>query len=181
MIGTVDLEGASTNEKKAFYINAYNLLVIYQVVMSYPISKPMDQIGFFDQNKYLVAGELLTLNELEIDRMLKTFKDPRIHFVLACAALSCPQLANFAYKPDRVEQMLQVRTTMMLNNEDFIRVKKEQQTVEVSKIFEWYKNDFTKDYSSITRIINQYRKEKIPEHFTLAFYQYNWKLNERKA
>ena len=47
MIGKLDLQGASVDEKKAFYINAYNLIVIKQVVNSYPIKKPMDEEGFF--------------------------------------------------------------------------------------------------------------------------------------
>jgi len=110
LIGEIDLSAASENEKMAFGINAYNLLVIYQVANSYPIANPLDQDGFFDKNQHLVAGSEVTLNQLESDHMLRKFEDARFHFVLACAAKSCPQLADFAYKPENVETLLEQRT-----------------------------------------------------------------------
>lgn len=180
LIGEVNLSGATGNEKKAFYINAYNLLVIQQVVKSYPISKPMDKIGFFDQIEHKVAGEMLTLNEVEHQKLRAAFKDAELHFVLACAAISCPRLANFAYKPDNVNQLLGKRTAMMLNDDNFIRVNPRSRVVEVSKIFEWYEKDFTKSGTSLIEYINRYRAKKIPNNFSISYYEYHWALNERK-
>ena len=181
VIGQVDLSSASESQKKAFYINSYNILVIYQVTKSYPIKNPLDQEGFFDQIKYNVAGESITLNELETERMIATYKEPRFHFVLACAAMSCPKLANFAFKPETLEQSIDERSRLAMNDDQFIQVDAGSRKVRVSKIFEWYKGDFEKTGLSIIDYINQYRTNKIPSGYKVDYYEYDWTLNERKS
>lgn len=181
LIGEMNLSTASKNEKTAFCINAYNILVIYQVAKSYPMANPLDQEGFFDKNQHLVAGMNVTLNQLEIDHMLRKFEDARFHFVLACAAKSCPQLANFAYKPENVEILLDERTRMTLNDEEFIRVVDGSTKVQISKIFEWYADDFGGSSESIIDYINGFRDQKIPKNYTVEYSEYDWTLNERKS
>ena len=78
--------------QKAFYMNAYNLLLIKEIVGHYPIQSPMDIPGLFDKKKHLIAGQSLTLNELEREVLLKDFFDPRLHFALVCGANGCPPL-----------------------------------------------------------------------------------------
>ena len=136
---------------------------------------------FFDTKVHLVAGERLTLNQLEIDRMLHQFNDPRFHFVLACAAMSCPQLANFAYRPENVEQKLNDRTRLALNDDRFIRVDGQGNKIRISKIFEWYSDDFKSTGKDLLSYINQYRAKKIPNSYSIEYYQYDWRLNERKS
>ncbi|MEQ9441642.1 MAG: DUF547 domain-containing protein [Cyclobacteriaceae bacterium] len=176
-IGSTSLENASDVEKKAFYINAYNILTIYQIVQNYPVKSPTDVEGFFDNMKHQVAGESLTLDQVEKERLMKNHFDPRLHFVLVCAAKSCPPLASFAFQADQLDEQLDERTREALNNPDFIRVNKNQKKVEVSQIFEWYKQDFTKESSSILAYINQYRDEEIPSSYQVSFYKYDWALN----
>ena len=71
----MDLSSASAESKKAFYINAYNLIVIYQVSKFYPLKSPLDKSGFFDKVKHQVAGEALTLNALELKTLVFTTKE----------------------------------------------------------------------------------------------------------
>lgn len=175
-IGEISLDKASDNEKKAFYINAYNIIILYQAQENYPIESPMNVPGFFEGKQHTVAGEQLTLNALEQEKLLKPYHDPRIHFVLVCAAKSCPPLASFAYQAEQLDQQLDRKTRQALNNPDFVRVKKRAKTVEISKIFEWYKEDFTKDGSTLA-FINQYRDRKIPTRYQVHYYDYNWDLN----
>lgn len=177
-IGAINLSKASDAEKKAFYINAYNLVVIYWVVKHYPLKSPMDNSGFFDKVKHTVAGESLTLNALEIKKLLLVYNDGRIHFVLACAAKSCPPLASFAFLPDQLEVQLKERTTQAVNNNTWLMVDAGKKSVSVSKIFDWYKNDFTKGGLTVIEWINQFRKEKIPTTYRVEFYEYNWSLNQ---
>ncbi|MEP5613441.1 MAG: DUF547 domain-containing protein [Cyclobacteriaceae bacterium] len=178
-IKEVDLTGATPEEKKAFYVNAYNILVIYQVTTSYPLARPLDKEGFFDGTTYNVAGEMLNLNELESGRMLRVYEDPRFHFVLACGAISCPPLHNLAYMPNGIEELMEERTRLALNNDDFIYLDKASKSVKVSKIFEWYKEDFGGTAKSTIDFINKYREEKIPSDYSLETYEYDWTLNER--
>ena len=177
-VGAARLSDTDDNIKKAFYANAYNIIVIYWVTKYYPLKSPMDNSGFFDKVKHNVAGEMMTLNALEIKKILQPYKDARFHFVLACAAKSCPPLASFAYTPEKVEQQLTERTRLALNNKNWVKVYANQKRVEVSKIFEWYKSDFNMEQKSTLDWINQYRKEKIPSNYDLGFYEYDWALNE---
>jgi hypothetical protein len=178
-IGMTDLSASNDMEKKAFYINAYNLVVVYYVSKYYPLKSPLDQSGFFDKVKHLIAGENITLNTLEIKNLLQGFKDARIHFALACAAKSCPPLASSAYTPDKLDVQLKERTVSALNNKEWMRVFPSQKRVELSKIFEWYKADFTSNGRSVLDWINQFRKEPIPSTYSIGYYEYNWSLNEK--
>ena len=178
-IGDLSLDGISDAEKKAFYINAYNIITIYQVVENYPVKSPQEVDGFFDQKKHTVAGESLTLNELEKKKLLEPYQDPRVHFVLVCAATSCPPLADFAYEADQLDEQLDQKTRQALNNDQFIRVKEDQNSVEISKIFEWYQDDFIRKTASPLAFINQYRDKKIPSTYRVDYYEYDWTLNRQ--
>jgi hypothetical protein len=178
LLGKVSLANADSRSKKAFYINAYNLIVIYSIVQHYPVKSPMDIEGFFDKKDHLVAGEKLTLNKLEKDKLLSTYKDARFHFILVCAAKSCPPLLNGAFTPENVEDQLEQRTEITVNNNSWLKVDSKQKRVELSKIFEWYNADFTAGGNSVLNWINGFRTKKIPTDYKVAYYEYDWALNE---
>lgn len=161
---------------QAFYINAYNLAVIKTVVDNYPVKSPMEISGFFEGKKHVIAGEKITLNKLENERLRGNFKEPRFHFVLVCGAISCPPITDFAYTPEMLNVQLEQQATLALNNNQFIRVKPNKKTLELSEIFKWYKEDFTEG-QSVIEFLNQYRKDEIPADFQIAYYTYDWTLN----
>ncbi len=174
-IGNADVSNFSADEKMAFYINAYNLLVINQVLDKYPLASPMKVPGFFDGKKHLVAGKKQTLNNLENNK-IRTFKDPRIHFVLVCAAVGCPKIAKFAYTPDKLEAQLTMQTKLALNNPEFVIV--DENKVKISEIFKWYRQDFGKSDKDLINFINKYRDTDLPEKTKLSYYTYDWKIND---
>lgn len=178
MVGSMNLTGVDDVHRKAFYINAYNLIVIYQVSKYYPLKSPLSHSGFFDKVEHKVAGEMITLNELEIKKLLQAYGDARIHFALACAAKSCPPLASFAYQPDKLDEQLNARATQAINNKTWLKVDASRKKVELSKIFEWYQKDFTAAGGSVIDWINKFRKEKIPSAYSVSYYEYDWALNE---
>lgn len=91
MIAGAKPEALDSADRLAFYLNAYNALVIKAVVDRWPQISSVRKIdGFFDRLSYQVGGRQLTLNQLENRVIRPTFKDPRIHFALVCAARSCP-------------------------------------------------------------------------------------------
>ncbi len=179
-INTMNLNGAPPEKKKSFYINAYNLAVIYQVTKYYPLKSPLDQSGFFNKVKHTIAGKSMTLNYLEILVLMKKFKDPRIHFAIACASRSCPALASYAFKSNGLDTKLDMRAELVINNPEYVAVNKSDQSVRVTKIFKWYENDFLTNTTSVIRYLNKYRKKKIPENYALTYMEYNWKLNEQQ-
>lgn len=177
-IAAFDLNSVDDNTKKAFMINAYNVLAIKGIIDKYPVKSPMRIGNFFDKKAYTVAGQKMSLNQLEKEKLYPFAKDPRLHFVLVCAALSCPKLADFAYTPEKLEQQIESVTKETLNDADFIRVKGNK--VQLSEIFNWYATDFKKSGKSTIEYINQYRSSKLPVSGKTSFYTYDWTLNDQK-
>jgi len=175
-IQKVDLSSASDNTKKAFYINAYNLYVINLVSYYYPTKSPMDISGFFDNKRIKVAGQELTLNQLEKSKLLKPYKDPRFHFVLVCGAMGCPPITNFAYTPGNLEAQLDQQTRKATNDPSFIKVNNNK--VELSQIFKWYIDDFGGNKDASIEFINNYRKAPLSSSADIGYYQYDWALND---
>lgn len=175
-IETADLTKASDNTKKAFFINAYNLIVINLVSKSYPTESPKDIAGFFDRTKVNVAGQNLTLNKLENDKLIKQYGDARFHFALVCGAMDCPPITDFAYTPAGLETQLEKQTKLAVNNPSFIRVHGNK--VALSQIFWWYEGDFGGSKYSVLEFINIYRHSSINKSSDVSYYQYDWGLND---
>jgi len=175
-IAATDPGSLSGNSKKAYLINAYNLLVINQALENYPLASVLDVKGFFDGNKQNVGGKKLTLNQLEKGILLKEFNDARLHFVLVCGALGCPPITNFAYTPAKLEAQLDKQTKLALNDPTFLRVNGDKASL--SKIFEWYTKDFGGSKSAVLSFINKYRDEAVPANAKVSYYEYDWTLNK---
>lgn len=179
-IGSYSLSGKSAADEKAFYINAYNVLMVASVVEKYPISKPTDVPGVFDSKKHTVAGSSLTLSDIENKKLRPKYKDARLHFALVCGAVSCPKLPSYAFMPAKLESQLDARTKLAMNDPTFIKVKTSDNKVLVSEIFTWYKEDFDREASSVIEYINKFRTQPIPADYKVSKYTYNWALNVKK-
>ncbi|MCC2545127.1 DUF547 domain-containing protein [Hymenobacter sp. BT175] len=176
-----DAKSASSGARKAFYLNAYNLVVIGAVVDSYPLSSVMKVPGFFDKQEFLVAGEKLTLNNLETSKLRKPYDDPRIHFALVCAARSCPPLRREAYATATVEQQLAAQARQAVQDPRFIRVDAKGGKVLVSEIFKWYADDFQATGKPLLAYLNQFRgRQLLPLDSRVDYYSYDWTLNDRR-
>ena len=162
----------------AFYINTYNILVIKQVVDNFPITSPKDVDGFFDETTFRVAGENLTLDQIEFQK-LRPY-DPRIHFALGCAAASCPFLYDQAYTPDHLQEQLEFRAQLIIDRPNYVEVNKGKRTVKLNKIFDWYTDQFLNVETSLLKYINKYRFYEVPEAYQIQFMQYDWTLNDIK-
>lgn len=178
MIASQSKSELTGNKGKSFYINAYNVLVIKSVVDKFPIEGPLAVPGFFKGTKHSIAGEKLTLEQIEKNR-LSAKEDPRLHFALVCAANGCPKLANYAFTSTSLNAQLDKITRQAVNNKYFIKVDDAKGTVKLSQIFEWYAADF-KSAGSNLAYINQYRSVPIPSSYSSSFYTYDWRLNQKK-
>lgn len=174
------LNGQDQDFKTAFYINAYNLLVIQQVRDNFPVNSPMDIPGFFKENTFLVAGEILTLDNIEFDKLIGPTNDPRIHFALGCAAKSCPFLYDQAYTPQHIQEQLHFRAQLIIDRPNYVRVNKGKREVMLNKIFDWYGEQFVVSGESILSYINKYRFYSVPEEYEVKFQEYDWSLNSRQ-
>ncbi|UTW61126.1 DUF547 domain-containing protein [bacterium SCSIO 12741] len=166
-----------STDQKAFWINAYNVLVIYEVIQNYPLSSVKDVQGFFERKNYVVAGNKLSLNDIENKILRKQWKDSRIHFVLVCGAIGCPPIIPEAYRSSQLDDQLTRQTQAALNDPKFIQVKDGEETVLFSSIFKWYKSDFLNESDGLISYLNTYRETAVPGHYKEEYYEYDWSLN----
>lgn len=172
-IAKADFDSYDAQTQKAFMINTYNIWVIEQVVDLLPLKSPLDNPKFFNGIEHTMAGKSYTLDGLEKGKLYVEHPDSRLHFVLVCAAKSCPPLANYGWGPEGLDEALEQRTKEVLNLDWFIRVEKK---VSASQIFSWYKKDFEKD-GKLIDYIARYREGVAGKKVT--FYEYDWKLNQQ--
>ncbi len=164
-------------EYKAFWINAYNIAVIKGIVESYPVKSLMDIRGFFNEKKFSLGQQSVTLDEIQKKLLFGNFPEEEwFHFVLVCAAKSCPPVINKAYRPEILEEQLEQQTIKALNDPQFVRVTGNK--VLFSEIMNWYNPDFTQNGDSLIEYVNRYRIKKIPANLQTGFYEYNWQLND---
>lgn len=175
LIADYVLTGEKT-EDLAFFIDAYNILVICSLSDAFPTASPQKISGFFDKNEHRVAGEKMSLNFLENERIRARFRDPRVHFALVCGAKGCPPIRS-AYLPRKLEAQLDKATREAMNNDQFIRIDKGSQKITISEIFKWYKEDFGNSDEKLMEFINSYRDLPIPAHYKIWYYTYDWSIN----
>ena len=176
----LDLSTLDSNSYKAFWINTYNLVVIKGIISSYPLNSVKEIKGFFDKKTYLIGGEELTLKKIEEKKLRKVLNDSFLNFVLVCAANGCPPLISEAYLPELIDKQLEFQTRRSINNPNFIRINKKKKVVEISEIFDWYREEFINQDERIIDFINKYRAEKIDNTYTIEYYKYDWSLNKKQ-
>ena len=180
-IETFDATNATAPDREAFYINAYNLLVIGEVVAHYPLVSVQKVPGFFDKNLVAVAGEKLTLNDLEAQKLRQPYADPRVHFALVCGAKGCPHLSRAAYVGNQLDAQLTIQARKALQDPTFVRVDAQTHKVQLSQIFKWYEADFKTSGKTGVAYVNQFRDGKaIPATYAVDYYAYDWALNAQK-
>lgn len=164
----------SRDEKLAHWINAYNAFTIKKIVDNYPLGSITDLDGGkpWDKKWIKIGVNTYSLNDIENTIIRPQFKEPRIHFAVNCAAISCPPLANQAFTASNLNSLLDKQTTAFINNSasNTLSAKK----ASISKIFEWYGDDF----GSIVDFINKYSATKLNAKAKIDYKDYNWKLNK---
>lgn len=166
----------SSAQKLTFWINAYNLYTIKLIVDNYPTSS-ITNITAKPWHKSFIKlnGKTYSLNQIENDIIRKQFNEPRIHFALNCASKSCPVLLNKAYTPATVYGKMTSQTKRFLN--DTSKNTFGEKEVQISKIFDWYSEDFTKGGKTVFDFINKYRTEQLDKQ-KLTYQEYSWDLNK---
>lgn len=175
----------SENQKLAYWINVYNAFTIELILRHHPLESIKDigskiQVPFvnspWDVKFIEIAGETYDLNNIEHNILRKLFDEPRIHFAIVCASVSCPNLRAEAYTGDKVQDQLEEDAIYFVN--DSSKNKLSADKVELSKIFSWFTGDFTKK-GSLIDFLNQYSELDINENAKVSHLDYNWGLNEQ--
>ena len=165
----------SRDEQLAFYINAYNALTISSVVANWPMDSVMNVEGFFDAAEHQVAGESITLNTLENARIRETFHEGRIHFAVNCASVGCPPLRGTPFEAATLDAALEEQTVAAVRATSTVRGRR----VTVSKLFEWFADDFTPDVREFiaSRLEEADATAVRNTRNRLRFADYDWAVN----
>ncbi|MEO9965871.1 MAG: DUF547 domain-containing protein [Reichenbachiella sp.] len=176
----------SDNETLSYWINVYNALTIQLILKYYSVESIKDigskiQIPFINTPWDIKCfeindGEELSLNNIEHGIIRKDFDEPRIHFALVCAAVSCPKLLNEAYDSNRLDAQLTKQTKEFLANTGKNKISTDR--LELSKLFSWYGGDFRKK-GTLVDFLNTYSTVKINQNAKTSFMDYNWDLNKQ--
>lgn len=166
----------SKAESMAYWINAYNAFTVSLILKNYPLNSIMDinDGKAWDLKFIQIGGKNYSLNNIEHDILRVKYPDPRIHFAVNCAAKSCPKLNNEAFTAENLEDNLSQLATEFINNNS--KNELSANPIKVSKLFDWYKEDFTKK-GSVIDYINKYSKTKVAASVNVEFMEYNWALN----
>lgn len=171
----VPTETWSKPEKLAYFINVYNTNTIKLIIDNYPIKSIKDIKNPWSKNRIKIGDKDFSLEDIEHE-ILRKMDEPRIHFAINCASASCPRLLNSAYTSENVEQLLDKATKSFIANPKKNTIT--EYSVQLSKIFQWYKSDFTTG-GSLIDYINQYSTVKIHQDATISYLDYDWSLNEQ--
>jgi len=162
------------NEKLAYWINAYNAIALKMIIDNYPV-KSINDIKDPWKRKFLgVSGKLYSLDDIE-HKVLRKFNEPRIHFLINCAANSSPKLMNMAYTSKNIIHALDKSSKDFINDPDKNIITEEK--VHLSQVFNWYKEDFNN--GDVVSFINQYSTIKINSIPPNSYKEYDWSLNEQ--
>lgn len=168
----------SANKQKAFWINAYNAHTIALILENYPLKSIMDikkegksawKIPFAK-----VGGKTYTLDHIEHKILREKLFDPKIHVGVNCASGSCPKLGNVAFTEENVDAELTKLMKAFVN--DVTRNKLSKKKVQISEIFNWFKDDFTKN-GSVVDYLNQFSDTEIKSSARISYLKYDWSLN----
>lgn len=173
----------SPEEQQAYWMNAYNAFTISLVLQHYPIKSIKDvtdvNIAFikspWDITFIEIEGHEYDLNNLEHNILRPQFKDPLIHVGVNCASVSCPNLPKEAFRADKLH--VQLDSLMRLFLQDPTKNTITAQQLKLSKIFSWFKGDFTRK-GSLIDFLNKYAPVTIEENATIEYNDYNWDLND---
>lgn len=180
----------SRQNRLAFWINVYNAFVLKVVCDKYPIKSIMSKTAYalgksnFQKKLVTINGVPYSLNDVE-NNIIRPFGDPRIHFAINCAAKSCPPLRLEAFAPARLGAQMDEQARNFINNPANNSFDFGKNEIIVSKIFDWFEEDFKKYDAGVPAFISRYLppeqgKQLLANAKTVKIkhHDYNWDLNE---
>ena len=202
-----EFDGWSKAQKMAFLINAYNAYAVEKILTRYPDIKSIWDFGKIFSNPFkdrffTLLGRESYLDQIEHEVMRKpgAYDEPRVHFAVNCASIGCPMLREEAYVAGRLDAQLEEQTRRFLSDRTRNRYNADGGRLEVSRIFDWFKEDWTSGYRGFEGKAEPIRSREqyfagyaalladSPEHRKLvqgekaglAFLDYDWRLNDIK-
>lgn len=183
--------------RMAFWINVYNAFTLKIICDHYPVKSITELhfggrvIGFLLKKtvwhkKFItINGEKLNLDTVEHKILRKQFDEPRIHFAIVCASVSCPSLRAEAYRADGLDEQLEDQARIFFADPGKNTFDVEQETAHLSKILDWFGGDFGDSDAERLIYISRFLPPKLSDAlrrdtaaWTIKYTHYDWDLNE---
>lgn len=188
-LANTSFDDMGPDEKLAILINAYNAFTI-QLICEYWNGGKLESIRDipkdkrWDQVRWQVGANTWSLNQIEHEQIRTVFKEPRIHFVLVCAAISCPILSNKAFQSNQLEEQLEKQTRYAHRHDRWLRYDRENNIVYLTKLYDWYSGDFEKTASSVLAYAGRYSPDlshalDTGRNPNIRWIDYDWRLNRK--
>ena len=182
--------GWTQPQQMAFLINAYNAFTIEKVLTRYPGIKSIWDFGKlfgnpFKDRFFTLLGRPFSLDDIEHETLRKRYREPRIHFAVNCASIGCPMLREEAFVPARLEAQLEQQAARFLSDRSRNRLAGGR--LEVSRIFDWFKEDFEPRAAYFARYAALLdgnaadRQLAAQGRAPISFLDYDWNLNDVSA
>jgi len=185
---SIDPRQYSRLEQKAYWINLYNALTVNLILKNYPVSsitkihQRFFSFGPWDDEIISIMGQPLSLNDIEHRILRPIYRDPKIHYAVNCASISCPNLAPQAYTRFNLEGLLESGEKEYINHARGVTFEGEQ--LLVSSIYKWYQEDFGANEREVIEYFSQHAAAELKAKLTVyrsdIEYRYDWSLNETK-
>jgi hypothetical protein len=182
-VGEAEFNGWSSAEQVAFLINAYNAYTVEKILTRYPDIRSIWDFGKvfgnpFRDEFFTLLGARMSLDGIEHGILRKRYREPRIHYAVNCASIGCPMLREEAYVAARLERQLEEQAVRFLSDRSRNRFRDGR--LEVSKIFDWYKEDFEPRSQYFLRYAAVLG---IPQGASppFVFLDYDWSLNDSRS
>jgi hypothetical protein len=186
-VGTAQIDALAPSHLEALLINAYNAYTV-QSILDHPEVESIREIsGVWTRRKHRVGGFDLTLDEIEHNILRPHFRDPRIHFAVNCASLSCAPLPPWSVDGGAVDEQLEARTRFFLRDPENVRF--ESGELFLSRYFKWYGSDFVSEgwhgaERTVAEYVARYARPEIADRIlergskvSVSFIDYDWALN----
>jgi len=188
-IQAMDPRKLSRAKQLAYWINLYNAMTV-EVVLRNPkkgsilrMGKGLFSIGPWDDPVLHIAGENLTLNDVEHRILRPIWRDHRIHYALNCASLGCPDLNPAAYTGANAETLLTQSEADYIGHPRGVSFS-DQGRLQLSSIFKWYRQDFARDQAELLDYLARHHAElsdRLSVYDGRIDYRYDWNLNRAES
>ena len=202
-----EFESWSKAQRMAFLINAYNAFTVEKILTRYPDIQSIWDFGWlfgnpFKDRFFTLLGQPFSLDQIEHETLRKpgAYDEPRVHFAVNCASIGCPMLREEAYVAQRLDAQLEEQTRRFLSDRSRNRYSAKRGGLEVSKIFDWFKEDWSSGYRGFEgkrepiRSREQYfaayatlladdpahQKAVADQKAEIRFLDYDWALNDAR-
>jgi hypothetical protein len=199
-VSQAEYRGWTREQKLAFLINAYNAFTVRLILTRYPDLGSIKDLGSILRSPWKKAffhllGAERSLDDLEhgLIRAPGAFDEPRIHFAVNCASIGCPMLRAEAYLAERLDSQLEDGVRRFLGDRSRNRYDAASGGLEVSRIFDWYQEDFEKGnrgIRSVAEFLARYAdlladepapREAIRQgRARIRYLEYDWRLNDAR-